>query len=347
MERGQPNNQLMDMLKLLQINMAMKNKQEQERKKQRRSSYPSNKYQSRSGRNQTIPKNIIYQNAQYTFDKNEYLNLRNSLFTKSIEKIKILIDSKNIDHTSSHNTSNYTVYFDGSGRSNQTGGFGTYNNVIGFRLLKAIIPNSSHQVNDSNNTLIVNGGTNTITLAKGSYSTYTLAAELQAKLISVLGVGYTVTYINVTQKYEIKHSSSAFIINWNTSFSGAYRLFGFLNMDSVSQVEHISDNSVDFSGHYVDLVVPEIPYIACKHNGRGAAIIERIPLDVNAGSLLSYSTHSSEVYTQNYFYPMKLSSINIQLHEDTEGVLYDAQNADNSFEFEITILKNTELVDKW
>ena len=73
MERGQPNNQLMDMLKLLQINMAMKNKQEQERKKQRRSSYPSNKYQSRSGRNQTIPKNIIYQNAQYTFDKNEYL----------------------------------------------------------------------------------------------------------------------------------------------------------------------------------------------------------------------------------------------------------------------------------
>ena len=49
MERGQPNNQLMDMLKLLQINMAMKNKQEQERKKQRRSSYPSNKYQSRSG----------------------------------------------------------------------------------------------------------------------------------------------------------------------------------------------------------------------------------------------------------------------------------------------------------
>ena len=44
---------------------------------------------------------------------------------------------------------------------------------------------------------------------------------------------------------------------------------------------------------------------------------------------------------------MKLSSINIQLHEDTEGVLYDAQNADNSFEFEITILKNTELVDKW
>ena len=199
MERGQPNNQLMDMLKLLQINMAMKNKQEQERKKQRRSSYPSNKYQSRSGRNQTIPKNIIYQNAQYTFDKNEYLNLRNSLFTKSIEKIKILIDSKNIDHTSTnHNTSNYTVYFDGSGRSNQTGGFGTYNNVIGFRLLKAIIPNSSHQVNDSNNTLIVNGS-DTITLATGSYSTYTLAAELQTKL----GDGYTVTYINVTQNIMV------------------------------------------------------------------------------------------------------------------------------------------------
>ena len=65
MEHGQPNNQLMNMIKLLQINMAMKNKQEQERKKQRKRSSQTYKHQ---GRNHTIPKNIIYQNAQYNFD---------------------------------------------------------------------------------------------------------------------------------------------------------------------------------------------------------------------------------------------------------------------------------------
>ena len=35
---------------------------------------------------------------------------------------------------------------------------------------------------------------------------------------------------------------------------------------------------------------------------------------------------------------INLSKINIQLYEDSNDILYDSQNSDNSFEFEITML---------
>ena len=50
-----------------------------------------------------------------------------------------------------------------------------------------------------------------------------------------------------------------------------------------------------------------------------------------------------ELQTSNYFYPMKLSQLTIQLIDD-HGNIYDCNNADNSFEFELTILQNTALL---
>ena len=41
---------------------------------------------------------------------------------------------------------------------------------------------------------------------------------------------------------------------------------------------------------------------------------------------------------ENYFTPTNINSLNIQLYEDTTDTLYDCQNNDNSFEFELTIL---------
>ena len=47
---------------------------------------------------------------------------------------------------------------------------------------------------------------------------------------------------------------------------------------------------------------------------------------------------------QNYFYPITLEKLSIKLYSDDGKTLYDSQNANHSFEFEITTLKNTELV---
>ena len=69
----------------------------------------------------------------------DYHNLQKDLFHPKISKIRILIDSKNISYSQNRNTSNYNVYFDGNNQTNETSGFNSYNNVIGFKFIKVYI----------------------------------------------------------------------------------------------------------------------------------------------------------------------------------------------------------------
>ena len=48
--------------------------------------------------------------------------------------------------------------------------------------------------------------------------------------------------------------------------------------------------------------------------------------------------YSSDINLVNYFTPINLNSLNIQLYEDTTNLPYECQNNDSSFEFELTIL---------
>ena len=122
------------------------------------------------------------------------------------------------------------------------------------------------------------------------------------------------------------------------------RLFGFFKkVKSEGKNQYTSDHEADHSVHYIDLVITEIPSIACKINNKGKEIISRIPFNADAGSLIYYRTPEHELQTSNYFYPIKLSQLTIQLIDD-HGNIYDCNNADNSFEFELTILQNTALL---
>ena len=88
------------------------------------------------------------------------------------------------------------------------------------------------------------------------------------------------------------------------------------------------------AGFFLYIVIPEIPYIACKHNNTRKNIIERIPL-ASPGEIKEYVDNYN---LDNYFFPIKLSKITIQLYEDSTDMFYQCQNADNAFEFEVTIL---------
>ena len=68
----------------------------------------------------------------------------------------------------------------------------------------------------------------------------------------------------------------------------------------------------------------------------------KIPFNNSSGGLVYYRAPEGELQTSNYFYPMKLSSLSIKLFDDN-GNEYDSNNGDNYFEFEITIVENTEL----
>ena len=132
--------------------------------------------------------------------------------------------------------------------------------------------------------------------------------------------------------------------DFNNVTRGAARLLGFLPK-STATVNRLmfSNRLLDVSSHFVDLVIPEIPSIACKRNSSGRDIIERIQLKANHGEYLHFRTAEIGKDAQIYFNPIKLHRINIQLWA-VNNELYDTNNSDVSFEFEITMLKNISLL---
>tara|TARA_Y100000389_G_scaffold45016_1_gene39746 strand:+ start:152 stop:1312 length:1161 start_codon:yes stop_codon:yes gene_type:complete len=293
---------------------------------------------------------LVYFNNERKINSN-YLNIRNQLFTKDIETKKILIDTKNIvDMGYTYDTSNYTVDIGSNGKYPES-----FKNVIGFRLVKCVIPVCLFHVKDGQRTFNVTVGDtpyNDISLGVGNYTFETLAIEIQTKLNEKVGGSFTVdSNLHLTEgKYEISNSVGRFFFTFNDN--NLSRLFG-LDLDknntsstsSGSPSKLKSDFPIDKSVHYVDLVVPEIPHMACKLNSVGQHVIDRIPLVSEAGTLNYYETPLHEYLTQNYFYPIKLNKLTIQLYEDSENNFYTTNGRDNYFEFEITILKNTKLMN--
>jgi hypothetical protein len=143
-------------------------------------------------------------------------------------------------------------------------------------------------------------------------------------------------------------------IIWNNDAvtRAAAKLFGFLprtaDKTSTGYTQEntkcmFSDKIPDLSTQFVDLVVPEIPSIACKKNSNGKDIIERIQLEAGHGEYVYYEPDKEESKIQNYFSPIRLSKIQIQLFA-WNNELFDSQNSDNSFEFEITMVKDKRLL---
>jgi hypothetical protein len=283
---------------------------------------------------QNLTQSMMQFNANHIKTHSKYKDFRDKLFTKDIEKKSILIDSVSVNPD---DTSNYIVNF-GSDIYGEV-----FKNVIGFRLVKATVPHTIYNVNDTNKMIVLNDGSDkTINLSPGSYTFVQLGNHLQNSINSHGSLsGFTVTSNSNNFKYTISHSSN-FIIKWSTSGAGSHTLFGFSNSDTINSTIHTSENAVDQTKHFVDLVIPEIPSIACKM-GSKKQVIDRIPLNSPSGSLVYYRSPEAELQTHNYFYPMKLSSLNIQLYDNDSTNFYECNNGHNYFEFEITIVKNTEL----
>ena len=346
--------------------------------------------------------------------KSDYLNFRNSLFTKDIEKYHILVDSKSMKHCcvvgeECNCSSHYHFHLDAHPDTNyKTSGFGTLKNVIGFRCIRAFLPSLPWNLHENNNIIKVTVGINEeeINLGKGFYGTEELANLLTRKLNETF-YGAVVTdppppgafrgrlfhclYLddndnpspaapinipNINYRTNITGSilgdlpgkrfiifldgNQAFTINWGNLEKSSNRLFGFVNRNYTSvsdpqflfnngggadqQVEHCVSNLMpDLTNHFVDLVIDEIPYIACKKNPLGKSIIERIPTDAQTGGhYIEHNVSESEYFSQNYYHPISLSKLSIKLYDDTLQHLYFTNNLDNSFIFEVTMLKNTK-----
>lgn len=270
------------------------------------------------------------------FNENQIKNSKKDIFNKDITKKSILIDSVSA-YKDGQKTSNYVVNFGGNNSPE------VYNNVIGFRLVNAIVPYTIYTINDNNRffTITIGSTPTTIKLLKGSYTFIQLGSHLQDSInTAYISTDYRVKSHITTYKYTIENTSTSpdFKINWS-QFPACARLFGF-EKDTDESNPHSSVYSVDHSIHYVDLVINEIPGIACKMSSKGKEIIARIPFTNVSGGLIYYRAPEGELQSSNYFFPMKLSSLTIQLFDDN-GNVYDSNNGDNYFEFEISIINES------
>lgn len=271
----------------------------------------------------------------------------NNLINKNIEKVSVLVDTDDLSHDSTVNADQSRSNFDYKIKFDENGFGGVFNNVIGFRLKKAILRNNPILIDGSNSTIVEDG--TTYYLLKNKYGYYTGASW--ATLLSAVnwttnpdGVttapGFTigtVTYDSVTNKLKTTGTPNFDF----TTHKDVARLLGFNpGTDPAQTVSgELFPFPIDLSNHYVDVVVPEIPSIACKRNATGKNVVERIPLTTSAGAIQYFACDPSELQSTNYFYPIKLSEITIQLYTDNNNLL-SATNEQSSFEFEITMLKN-------
>ena len=292
------------------------------------------------GELQSLTQSMIQFNANNIKTHSNYKDFRDKLFTKDIVKKNILIDSVSV---APNDTSNYIVNFG-------TDIYGeVFKNVIGFRLVDATLPNSLHNVTTHNQTVYYSlGGDKTFDLTKGSYTFDKFGQEFIRALNLEAGAGaVTLNSDKTTYKYTLTGLPVGFRFRWKTGSlakSAAYLLLGALNENDATDLPtpYTFPNGVDQTKHFVDLVIPEIPDIACKM-ASNKQVIDRIPLNTPSGSLVHYRAPEHELQTENYFYPMKLSTLTIQLYDNDISDFYKCENGHNYFQFEITMVKNTEL----
>lgn len=286
-----------------------------------------------------------------------------SLFNKDYIKFRLLIDTHNINNKDNFNYSSYIFNLTNNHKNitNNTGGFGKYKNVIGFKFIKSILPNKSYMIDETNNIVKYNASNNnasgiiTINLKHGRYSVEDLIDAFPSNSddnILVNGnidnsdaaiLSNNITYDSITHKYEFTTSNSNTEIQflWGSyTTNSAATILGFNNINSLNYSSSIkSQKPPDLSTHYVDLIVKEIPYISCKNNPQGYHIIERIPLSGEHGVNTIYEPNINE--NENYFIPIDLNKLSIELRDPINGVFYKT-NTNHSLEFEVTMIRNNQ-----
>tara|TARA_B110000285_G_C15018253_1_gene560172 strand:- start:67 stop:1062 length:996 start_codon:yes stop_codon:yes gene_type:complete len=275
----------------------------------------------------------------------DYNDLRNEYFTPKLTKKRLLIDTSSLVHTNSTDTNNYIINFKNtSSLDNTKNGYDYYRNVIGFKLIKAIIYNTLYTIDNNNNTLIIDiDGTNiTVSFDVGSYTVDELGTHIQNTLNSSASGTWTLSYNPRIHKYSIKNDTNKYKLLWVTSNSQVYRLLGARAIDDTSfkqsSVSYEFDNIPHHNNMYLDLVIDEIPMSACKDNPFGFNVIDRIPLNGDAGNLVYYEPRTDNYNL--YFNPIALSKLTIKLY-DGLGNIHHNENINNSFEFELTILNQS------
>ena len=242
----------------------------------------------------------------------------------------------------------YIVRFDES-KDHSTEGYGVYKNVIGFKLISCCISNRLNTIHSNNNKLTViddSSNSHDIELDVAVYNISSLITHLETKLNTIPGLTFSITadsedILTISETSGPHNFSLHFLDSLNTKKSSIGTLLGFLNENKSASSSYTGNHAVKLRTGFVDLVIPELPYMACKKNPQSKKLVERISLTSESDRFIF---HSPEDYSiNNYFTPINLDRITIQLFDENKDIPYNSLH-DNFFEFEIITLHNTDIL---
>lgn len=275
----------------------------------------------------------------------DYSKIRNKYFSPDVRCDRIVVDSSNHSTT---NKNEYIVRFDES-KDHSTEGYGVYKNVIGFKLISCCISNRLNTVHSNNNKLTVidhNSLSHDIELDVGvKHTVSSLISHLENKMNTIPGLNFSITKDLEDVLTISENGGNDFSLHFqdtlNSKKSSIGTLLGFPYDNLSGSSSHTGKHAVKLRTGFVDLVIPELPYMACKKNPQSKKLVERISLTSESDRFIF---HSPEDYSiNNYFTPINLDRITIQLFDENKDIPYNSMH-DNFFEFEIITLHNTDIL---
>jgi hypothetical protein len=162
---------------------------------------------------------------------------------------------------------------------------------------------------------------------------------------------FDIVYNEITTEYEVyiwNFNNVTLTINFASQGNSFYRLLGYDKKDISFRkgIPNIQPHHIFHHNYnYLDVVVDKIPRIACKLNTNGISVLDRVFLNVGGGEIMNYRVPESETNTGNYFYPISLDDINIKILTSDNEIFDKDRAGHNYFEFEITTLENTKLMN--
>tara|TARA_Y100000389_G_C17394190_1_gene481605 strand:- start:38 stop:967 length:930 start_codon:yes stop_codon:yes gene_type:complete len=264
----------------------------------------------------------------------------NNLINKEIKRENILLSSKDLEKEFEKNHDSKTLRFDLT--LNSAGGINYKRNVIGFRLNECIFTSPIFNITKPNNIIKYRLDSNdqpSITIPPGFYTINSLLNDINNNNNNK----FELAFISTTELINLTNNSAS-TLSINTSQNSLMYNLGFHNtIENIPQLES-SENTIPSDTHpslnigtYLDIVVDEIPYGACKQNSKGLNIVHRLPIRPDTGSsIVYYSSNFIDHKYQHLFSPINLGQLTIHLFMDGSELKLD--NLVISFEFELVIL---------
>jgi hypothetical protein len=295
-----------------------------------------------NGDNYVNENNIIDRDLNLVQCEDNQRNLYDidKLIVKDVYRENILLSDKDTND-SKHDSK--TLRFNLN--NDKAGGIQYKKNVIGFRLNECIYTSPVFNITEGNNTINFNYNDtyipDSIKIPKGFYTIFTLLNTINSStLVSssvIVNTIFNLTYDTTTSRVKIS------VIATNIEFTGNTSLIYILGFQHQGLILH-APVEVSASTHpslnigtYIDIVVDEIPYKACKQNPQGLNIVHRLPVRPDSGSsIVYYKSNFIDHNFQYLFYPINLSTLTIHLYMDGEEL--NLEHMTISFEFELVIL---------